>query len=260
MKGLFYMSTTHFWNADTNEYKTGYTLHENTYACLFCGKQYEQGIIYPVADQLLEAKKAIEVHIQAEHGELFYHYLKMGRIYTNLSAGQEEVAMLSYEGLSDNEIMKRVGAASVSTVRNTRFAIREKYKQAKILVALFELMEENKKHRKHSTAQGADFIEIHATATMVDERYAITQAERDEVLKRYFTPEGTLRIATFPAKEKKKIIVLQKLMEHFDAGVQYTEAEINERITPFYGDFAIIRRYLVDYGFLERDKEEKAIV
>ena len=182
--------------------------------------------------------------------------LSFGRVYTGLSEGQTALAKLAYSGLSDKEIMEATGAGSISTIRNQRFAIREKYKQAKILLTLVELMEEKmvqlKQTRKINPAE--NLVDFHPAATCIDERFAITQKEKDEVLSRYFDESGALRIKNFPVKEKKKIIILQRLMDNFQPGRSYTEAEVNGILGRYYEDFVTVRRYLIQYGFMARDK------
>ena len=39
----------------------------------------------------------------------------------------------------------------------------------------------------------------------------------------------------------------------FEPGRTYSEAEVNETLRAFYDDYAALRRYLVDEGFLTRD-------
>ncbi|GHI00377.1 DUF2087 domain-containing protein [Neobacillus kokaensis] len=90
---------------------------------------------------------------------------------------------------------------------------------------------------------------------MVDDRYAITVAEKEKVLATYFKKglEGPLN--SFPSKEKRKIIVLQYILTRFELNRMYSEKEINEILKSIHSDFATIRRYLIDYGFMERSKD-----
>ncbi|TCP28728.1 hypothetical protein EV207_11640 [Scopulibacillus darangshiensis] len=91
----------------------------------------------------------------------------------------------------------------------------------------------------------------------MDDRYAITKEEQEQVISKYFTPEGTL--AQFPSKEKRKIIILNELNNRcFQPGKEYNEKEINALIKPIYSDFVMIRRYLIEYGFLDRKKDGAA--
>lgn len=87
---------------------------------------------------------------------------------------------------------------------------------------------------------------------MIDDRYAITQSEKNEVLNRYFNKDGQLIVKNFPAKEKKKIIILQHLAKEFDQNKIYSEKEVNAVIKNYYDDISTIRRYLIQYGFLDR--------
>ena len=250
------MDNSLFWSASNTDLKRGFTFMEqdNCYTCLLCGEIFEQGHIYSFGNILLDAERAAISHIKNQHPPLFEVYLGLGRIYTGLSSGQTEVAKLFYAGYSDKEIVAATGANSASTIRNQRFSIREKYKQAKILVALVEMMEEKMEQLKHS---GDELVDFHPNATRVDERYAITQKERDTILNRYFEPGNKRLTMKFPVKEKRKIILLQKIMEDFESGRDYTEKEVNVILQQYYADFASIRRYLIEYGFMDRDKEGK---
>lgn len=246
----------YFWRATVSELKQGYFFNKetNSYTCLICGKTYEEGMIYPWGENFYTAKKAMEVHIVEQHRSMFDYFLEMGKIYTGLTDNQKELMKMFYEGDTDKEIVKKTGATSTSTIRNQRFSMNEKYKQAKIIVAMTELLEEKKIENKQGRKKEM-LIDIHRTATSIDERYAITQAERDEVIKRYFDGDNNLMVKAFPAKEKKKIIILQHIMKEFTPNRCYKEAEVNEIIMRFYSDFVTVRRYFIQYGFLDRKKD-----
>jgi len=249
-----------FWNSSVEDLKRGYKVNEQEgcYTCLICGQIFERGIIYPAENMLLDARKAMEAHVKTQHAPMFEYYLDMGRTYTGLSASQAELARLFYQGHSDKEVAAMAGVGSVSTIRNQRFAIREKYKQAKVLVALTELLEEQleqlKRDRKTATkADGGDkLIDFHPAATAIDARYAITEAQKQDVLNRYFDPAGRALIRRFPAREKKKIIIMQRLMDSFQPGKDYSEKEVSEAIKQYFDDFESVRRALIQYGFMDR--------
>lgn len=63
------------------------------------------------------------------------------------------------------------------------------------------------------------------------------------------------KLTTIPRKQKNKMIVLEYISHFFSEGIEYSEKEVNQIIKKFYSDFAIIRRYLVDFGFLDRNRE-----
>ena len=64
-----------------------------------------------------------------------------------------------------------------------------------------------------------------------------------------------LKLKVFSSKEKKKIVILRKLAEQFQPGRKYTEKEVNEILGAVYDDYAMLRRYLIEYGYMERTKD-----
>ena len=73
----------------------------------------------------------------------------------------------------------------------------------------------------------------------------------EEVKIKYFKNNKLMMI---PKKEKNKLLVLQIVLEMLKAkSLEFTEKELNEAINEIYSDYSLIRRYLVDYKFLERD-------
>lgn len=230
-----------FWEASLDEIVKGYRWdkEQKHCICMICGRTFENGIIYPVGDLLLHAEKATISHIQREHRSMFYHLLHMDKKLTGLTDIQKEILQHFYEGSTDQEIIaKQEGINSASTIRNYRFKLREREKQAKIFLALMM-----------SLKSESEFVPIHRTAKFVDDRYMITQDETEKVIKSYFK-DG--RLKAFPVKEKKKLIVIRRFADLFEPGIQYTEAEINGKIKEMYEDYATIRRYLISYGFLNR--------
>ncbi len=75
--------------------------------------------------------------------------------------------------------------------------------------------------------------------------------EEEQVLRRHFRG-GRLR--EIPAKHSKRLIILSRLALEFDAGVRYTEQQVNHTLKRFHQDYAALRRYLVDEGFLSRER------
>lgn len=62
------------------------------------------------------------------------------------------------------------------------------------------------------------------------------------------------KLQTVPKKMNDKMLLFRFLWEQLkQQGQQFTEKEVNEIIKQFYDDYAILRRYLVDYHFLLRD-------
>lgn len=78
---------------------------------------------------------------------------------------------------------------------------------------------------------------------------------RANTLKNHLDETGF--IAAFPSKEKKKLVLLQVIINDFKADQLYSEQEVNEQLKKRHSDFVAVRRYLIEYGFLERTKDGK---
>jgi hypothetical protein len=74
----------------------------------------------------------------------------------------------------------------------------------------------------------------------------------DRLIQNYLEPDGRLRL--IPAARKKRYPVLVWLAGHFDFDRRYREAEVNEILQARYWDSATLRRELVGYKMLARDK------
>jgi hypothetical protein len=79
--------------------------------------------------------------------------------------------------------------------------------------------------------------------------FGMTDDERT-VLARYFSGRT---LVEFPRQRSKQLVVLQRIALEFDVGRRYSEAEVNERLLPFSQDWSLLRRHLVDEGFLDRE-------
>lgn len=73
--------------------------------------------------------------------------------------------------------------------------------------------------------------------------------EESTVLRRFF--DGT-RLTRIPAQHAKRLIILDRLAQEFEPGVRYPEREVNFTLQLWYPDYAALRRFLVDEGFLTR--------
>ena len=70
------------------------------------------------------------------------------------------------------------------------------------------------------------------------------------VLRVFVDEEG--RVPAMPAKWSKRLVVLDYVAQVFEPGVRYSEAEASAMLRAFHPDYAMLRRYLVDEGFVER--------
>ena len=71
---------------------------------------------------------------------------------------------------------------------------------------------------------------------------------------RNFMRDG--RIVAFPAKRSKRLVVLDHAAQQFEIGVRYKEGEVNLKLASLNEDYATLRRYLVDEGFMHREHGE----
>ena len=72
----------------------------------------------------------------------------------------------------------------------------------------------------------------------------------DQVVIERFLPDG--RLVQMPAKRARRLVVLDHVARVFEPGRRYPERDVNDALRVFYDDFAALRRYLVDEGFLTR--------
>ncbi len=73
--------------------------------------------------------------------------------------------------------------------------------------------------------------------------------DRRRVLATFFS-EG--RLVKMPAQKRKRAFVLEQFAALFDEDRTYSELEVNDLITPFFPDYCLIRRLLIEEGHLSR--------
>lgn len=73
----------------------------------------------------------------------------------------------------------------------------------------------------------------------------------DRVIRAFF--DGP-RLRQIPASRKKRVAVLRHLLSRFVPGRDYPESQVNELLRLAHEDVATLRRELVDYGFMTRER------
>lgn len=240
-----------FWSSSIEEVKNGYIEDKDEYKCLICGENFTKGRIYEVKSLLYDAKKATEFHIEEKHISMLDYLVNMNSSFTGITDVQKDLINMFYSGLSDKEISEKIGIAQ-STIRNHRYKLREKEKQSKIFLAMMELLNE-KTDKKINNLDKRSLCDAHKSAKSVDDRFNITDKEKEKVKETYFNEDGFLK--SYPAREKKKIIVLEEIVKNFNKDRKYSEKEINRILKRIYEDYASIRRALIEYGYLERNND-----
>ncbi len=60
------------------------------------------------------------------------------------------------------------------------------------------------------------------------------------------------RLQSMPVAANKKLVILDWLAQDFEPGTTYSEKAVNLILGKRHADTAMLRRYLVDHGFLDR--------
>jgi len=233
-------------NNSLDELQKGFSVNgDGMYTCAYCGKAFEPGEVFPCGEKLFAAERAVGFHLEAEHPDRFHELLLAVSPVLSLTERQKELLTLFQSGMSDGDIAKRLGL-SASTVRHQKFMFRERAKTARLFLALWGMAENSKNNKQ------AEILPVHERATMVDERYIITEDENQKICKNVFYSLEPLRLKAFPPKEKKKIVILRKIIEQFEPKRSYTEPEVNDILRDVFEDYVTLRRYLIEYGYMER--------
>jgi hypothetical protein len=75
-----------------------------------------------------------------------------------------------------------------------------------------------------------------------------------KVIADYSLPDG--RLKTLPAQRKKLEAILRHIVLAFTPGERYSERQVNEILSRFHEDTAILRRELIGYGMVKRQAGE----
>ena len=221
---------------------------QDAYLCNACGAAFQNGQCYPLGERFFDAPHAAAEHVRTAHGGSLTMLMDADSKYSPLTPNQAQLLSLFAQGMTDAQVAKRMGITA-STVRHQRFTFREKAKQARLYLALYELTLER------VSAGENTLIPVPDTTPLVDDRFMITEKERAQIMKSVFESETPLRLRTFPPKAKKQIVILTRLAQVFEAGREYSEKQMNEILKPIYADYAILRRGLVDYGYMGRTSD-----
>ena len=85
--------------------------------------------------------------------------------------------------------------------------------------------------------------------------FEYTIEEKNAVIDKFFISRNNLKLLIFPKKQKHKYLCFLWIQSLFVKKRYYTEKEVNIILKDVYQDYVMIRRYLVDYGLLEREKD-----
>jgi len=77
--------------------------------------------------------------------------------------------------------------------------------------------------------------------------------DQRKLVSSYLQPDGSLKM--IPTQSKKIKIVLEYIIKSFEFDTNYSEKDVNEILKKYNPDTAILRRYLVDYQYLDRERD-----
>lgn len=75
--------------------------------------------------------------------------------------------------------------------------------------------------------------------------------ERSKVLAAFYR-DG--RLTALPRGDARTLIILEDLAARFEAGRVYSEREVNDVLREVWDDYTTLRRALIDYRFMNRDR------
>lgn len=74
--------------------------------------------------------------------------------------------------------------------------------------------------------------------------------DQELTLTRHLDADG--RLIAMPRKRANRLVVLRHMAQEIEPGVDHEETAVNARLRAFSDDVAMLRRYLVEEGLLER--------
>ncbi|MBI1281883.1 MAG: metalloregulator ArsR/SmtB family transcription factor [Anaerolineaceae bacterium] len=80
---------------------------------------------------------------------------------------------------------------------------------------------------------------------------ALDWNEADKKVLRDYTVDG--RVPNLPSKVNKWLVILRWIATKFEPGKHYTEKQVNAILREINEDYATVRRYLIDYGYMRRE-------
>ncbi len=247
------MNTKDEYSGDLGALVRGYgTDARGDRACLYCAQRFQEGRIYPVDDGYLDADRAARRHVETVHGGPFRALASLGARSAGITEVQASVLELLHEGHDDAEIARRLGGKSTSTVRNHRFQLRKREAEARNFLALMILLDR--------AGRGAGrFVGYAQDMPGLDERAVVTEEEAARIETKHFRSAGiggamaeAPAIRTWPRQQKAKLVLLRRISSLFEPGRRYRESEVNDLLRPVWDDHVTIRRYLIEYRFLDR--------
>lgn len=86
-----------------------------------------------------------------------------------------------------------------------------------------------------------------------DKSFTNLSDDQMKLVSSYIQADGSLKM--IPSQTKKIKIILDYVVNAFEFDVSYSEKEINEILKSYNPDTSMLRRFLVDYKYLHRERD-----
>lgn len=174
-------------SATIGDFKRGYVWDskKEEFVCLICG------------EYIGENDDNISTHT-ANHGTPIERLLLLNKKYTGLTEIQKELLEMISNKYGNSEIAMKLGYTE-STVRNMRFALRERARQARAFLAVMELVEEeepkvtNPKIRFFPIKEEKRKALLPRFAGLFEPDREYTEAELKKIIKTIYEDDATIR-------------------------------------------------------------------
>lgn len=174
-------------NATIDDLKRGYTWNSNEgqFICLFC-----QNTISNNGDEA-------DRHVR-EHGSSLERLISLDKKYNGLTEIQKELLVMISNKESNKEIALNLGCTE-STVRNMKFSLRERAKQARVFLSIMDLVEDKKsglhknKLRVFPVKESKRKALLPRFANLFEPNRNYNEKEVKEIIKEIYEDDATIR-------------------------------------------------------------------
>lgn len=226
-----------------------FDLTELTQAELIKGYHARDGVLLCNYCQMVvggSQEPVMEAHLTARHGGASQALLTVASKYNALTPTQMETLSAFSDADKDQQAADALGV-SASTVRHQKFTFREKAKSAKLYLAQYQAI------FGETPVKATQYLPVSPDITRPDDRFKMTEAEYIGLVTKYFAPNlERLTLKAWPKGEKKLFGLMTRINAEFELDRKYPLTEVDGILKGIYEDYTLLKRYLVDDGFLDR--------
>lgn len=186
----------------------------------------------------------LQNHLDLVHGGNQSQLLHLKSRYNTLTVKQQDLLTAFATGIKDQALAEQLQVAP-ATIRHQRFTFREKAKQAKLYLAVYETVFESATNTP---------VTNEATATVDTEHRAqlLTEDEAAQILKDYFDfAQDPVQLKRLPQKHAALMTVLNRIVAEIPENIPLSVTALNAYLKPIYFDYHTIRRELIKYQFIQ---------